>query len=111
MPADTGDQGAPAKFKNVRASDFRSIYSNNAAFQVGVFDFSIFFGEVMGVDESSQTLMIEQRVKIIMSPLHAKIFINTALQQLNALEERFGEIKIPPGVIAESANAGGPDNE
>ena|SRR5947208_11041102 len=97
MPADT--EPTPPQAKNIKAADFRSIYSNNAAFQVGLFDYSIFFGEVVGVGLERESITVEQKVKVIMSPLHAKIFVFTALQQLQALEKQWGTIEIPEGIV------------
>lgn len=101
MPAETEFF---TKFKNVKSTDFRSVYSNNASFQVGIFDFNMFFGEVTGLDQENQTVTVEQRVKVIMSLLHAKIFVLTATQQLRAFEKQWGEIKIPEGILAASGN-------
>jgi hypothetical protein len=92
---------------NTRASDFRSVYSNNANFNTTLFDFSIIFGEVIEasqIDERSGTVTVEQKVKIIMSPLHAKIFIGTLVGQLQAYEQRFGEIKIPDETLGARQN-------
>jgi len=96
MPA---ENDSFAKVNNIRDKDFRSIYSNNAAFQVGIFDYSIFFGEVVAVDQSGESMTVEQRVKVTMAPLHAKIFVYSAVQQLRAYEKQFGEIKVPEGLI------------
>jgi hypothetical protein len=95
-------------YTNVKAPDFRSIYSNNVTFSVALFDFSMVFGEVIEAEQVSETigkLTVEQKVKIIMSPLHAKIFVQMAAVQLRAYEQRFGEIKFPPGSLVPEATA------
>jgi len=60
-------------------------------------------GEVIEKEQISQTtgnVTVEQKVKIIMSPLHAKLFLQVAARQLRAYEQRFGEIKSPAGMFA-----------
>ena len=87
----------------VKTPDFRSIYSNNVVFTAALFDFSMIFGEVIEKEQISQTtgnVTVEQKVKIIMSPLHAKLFLQVAARQLRAYEQRFGEIKSPAGMFA-----------
>jgi Protein of unknown function (DUF3467) len=75
------------------------VYANNAMFQVGPFDFNIFFGEVAELDESHQIGLVEQHVRVTMSPLHAKLFAALIVQQIKAYEAQFGKINIPPGMI------------
>ncbi len=87
------------QFKNVKGSDYRSVYANNAMFQTGPFDFNIFFGEVAELDESRQIGLVEQHVRVTMSPLHAKLFAALMLHQVRGYEAQFGKINIPPGMI------------
>lgn len=94
------------EFKNVKVPDFKSIYANQAAFQSGPFDFAITFGEITQVDMIEETAIVEQRVRVTMSPLHSKIFATLFSQQVRAFEAKFGEIIIPPGILA-----GQPENE
>ena|ERR1700693_1447355 len=87
------------QFKNVKAPDYRTVYSNNALFQTGPFDFNIIFGEISGLDSSGQVGLVEQHVRVTMSPLHAKLFAALVLQQVRGYEAQFGKINIPPGMI------------
>lgn len=82
-----------------RSPDYRSLYANNTKFGVSAFDFSMIFGEIMEAVEG--TLYIEQKVKVVMTPLHAKIFALILDQNIRNFETQFGEIKLPAsGVTA-----------
>ena len=81
--------------ENVRSPLYRSIYVNNTSFQSNAFDFAMIFGEIQEADEKKVT--VSQEVKVIMSPLHAKVFSGVMLQNLKNYEDRFGEIKVPDG--------------
>ncbi len=103
MPAEerTGEQEQHITYTTVKAPDFRSMYSNNVTFSAALFDFSMIFGEVVEAEQTSATtanLTVEQKVKIVMSPLHAKVFLDVAVRQLRNYELRFGEIKFPAGM-------------
>lgn len=76
-----------------RASDFRSVYSNNTAFNTSAFDFAMTFGEIL--DAGGGNLYVEQKVRVVMSPLHAKIFAAIFMNNVRNYEAQFGEIKIP----------------
>ncbi len=91
-------------FTLAKAEDFRSIYANNVGFQTGPFDFTLTFGEVTEVDQSRQVGTITQRVKVTMSPLHAKLFAILMATQIKGYQQSFGEIKIPPGLLSTQAS-------
>ena len=40
---------------------------------------------------------VEQGVRVIMSPLHAKVFSGVMLQNIKNYGDRFGEIRVPDG--------------
>ena len=81
-----------------KASDFRSIYVNSALFSISAFDFSFVFGELEGLDENNR-LVIEQKIKVIMSPLHTKIFALSLLQNIQNYEKQFGVVRVPKGAV------------
>lgn len=76
-----------------RSPEFLSIYSNHTAFNTSAFDFSMTFGEI-SADEKG-VLGVEQKVRVVMSPLHAKIFSAIVMNNVRNFEAQFGEIKIP----------------
>jgi hypothetical protein len=82
---------------NERAADFRSFYANNTAFAMSPFDFNLIFGEIVGAKD--RKMVVEQKVKVIMSPLHAKIFVQVMVENLKQFEATFGEIKLPEGAV------------
>jgi hypothetical protein len=78
-----------------RSPDFKTVYANNTKFSVTPFDFSFIFGEL---GESTDNLVfIEQKVKVTIPPVHAKLFLMVFAQNLSNFEAQFGEIKIPEG--------------
>ena len=85
-------------FTSVKSPDFRSVYCNNAMFQSGVFELAITFGEIMEVDQEAKTATVEQKVRVVMAPLHGKLLAAALMQQLKAYEATFGELKIPQGL-------------
>jgi len=89
------DQLEDQTIELVKAPDFKHIYSNHANFVTGVFDFSIIFGEIVEIDKAKQIAKVEQRVRIAMSPIQAKLFVSSFDQQIKAYEKNFGEIKMP----------------
>lgn len=80
-----------------RSPDFISLYVNNAKFATNAFEFGVYFGEIS--EDTAGELFVEQKAKILMSPLHAKIFAVMFLQNVKNFEAKFGEIKIPAGAV------------
>lgn len=99
----------PHGFKNIRVPDFKTIYTNNAAFGATVFDLSITFGEISDVDESGPepVAIVNQFARVVMSPIHAKILSYVFQKQVEAYEKRFGPINIPTGPLMASEVAQG----
>jgi hypothetical protein len=103
MTRNTLSQDNPGTiYKNVKAPDFRTIYSNNVGFTAALFDFGMIFGEVTDVEQTGAdvgTITVEQKVRVVMTPLHAKVFLQVAANQLRAYEEKFGELKVPEQLL------------
>jgi hypothetical protein len=91
---------SPIALRNVKSPDFRTIYTNNAAFAISLFEFSITFGEISEVEETAQGRIgiVNQSLRVVMSHLHAKLLLIALAQQLQNYEQRFGEVVIPPGI-------------
>jgi hypothetical protein len=79
---------------NERSPDYRSIYANNAAFTMSAFDFSAIFGEILGIADDK--IHVEQKIKVTMSPQHAKLFAQVLMQNVETFEKTFGTIPLPP---------------
>jgi hypothetical protein len=80
-----------------RDNQFRSVYANNTTFASTAFDFSMTFAEIMEVDAEKTQIKAEQRVKVVMSPLHFKIFAATCMQNVENYEKAFGVIQLQDG--------------
>jgi hypothetical protein len=77
--------------------DFQSYYANSARITVNVWDFRLLLGEV---EEATQELLrVSEKVKITMSPQHAKVFSRVLAENVKKYEETFGEIKVPAELI------------
>lgn len=87
------------KFIYVRDPGLKTVYANNTVFGFTAFDFSMMFGEIVSGNAESNELTAEQRVRVVMSPLHFKLFALTCMKQLDNYEQRFGEVKL--GIDAE----------
>lgn len=72
-----------------------TVYANNLGIGMTVFDVVVTFGEVMGIRDGRA--VIQQRVKVIMPPLLAKIFSGNLAKVVADYEKSFGEIKVPEG--------------
>ena len=79
----------------VKAPTFNFCYANNAQVTVSNWDFSITFGEGIGTDESGAA-MIEQRVRVSMSPQHMKALVHILRNNLESYERMFGEVRWEP---------------
>lgn len=96
MPAEKKKSAlaAPKKVMNTRKSpDFRSIYANNAVFEVSVFDVRITFGEASKAD--GESMDVEQRVSVVMSPQHAKVFAQILMSNIEGYERQIATIPLP----------------
>jgi hypothetical protein len=70
-----------------------TLYANQLGIGMTAFDIAVTFGEVVGIKDGRT--VIQQRIKVLMSPLLAKIAANSIAQSVAQYEERFGEIKEP----------------
>jgi hypothetical protein len=69
---------------------------------VSAFDISLVFGEIVGAE--GEILNVEQRVRVTMSPQHAKALVMVLAQNLTNYEKTIGPIPLPVTMLA---NAGG----
>jgi Protein of unknown function (DUF3467) len=84
------------ELRTVRSSDFRTIYANNSGFSTNPFDMAFTLNEVTQ-DENGQ-VFIEQKARVIMPPLHAKLFAMILTHNVKSFETQFGEIKVPQNI-------------
>ena len=75
-------------------------YTNSAYFQVSPFDFVIDLGLIK--EASADVLRIEELVRILMSPVHAKLFANLFARNVAEYEKTYGRIPLPPEIEPQS---------
>jgi hypothetical protein len=71
-----------------------SVYANNAEVSITTWDFRLKFGEIEKITESE--ISVAERVRIAMSPQHAKAFSKVLAEHVTKYEEAFGEIQVEP---------------
>ena len=59
---------------------YRTVYTNNASMNLTAFDVQIVFGEM--VDSEGDNITVEKKVKIAMSPQHAKILTGLMVRNI-----------------------------
>ena len=102
MPTPNDKQEIQAgDFSYVKDPLYRSVYANNAMFGSTVFDFAMTFAEILAVNPDEHKIVAEQKVRVVMSPLHFKLFSQVCAQNVKNFEESFGTIPIPPEVKPE----------
>lgn len=84
----------PQPQRNTRSANFVSAYSNNIQIRVTPFDFVFVFGDVQGIDGT--TLLVDENVRILMSPEHAKVFAKVLSENVVQYEKQVGTIPSPP---------------
>jgi hypothetical protein len=70
-------------------------YANNTQFQISPWDVSLDFGQIVGQTEDRR-LLVENLVRVVMSPQHAKVIAHLLMTQLAMYESEFGTIPSPP---------------
>jgi hypothetical protein len=84
-----------------KAEDHFAIYANNTQIQTTAYDFNIDYGRVIGTETQSdkEVLLVEDKVRVILSPAHAKAVAMILLNQVARYEQRFGTlpetVKVP----------------
>lgn len=79
--------------------DNNSIYANRVEVDTSVYDFVFTFYQTVPAKNEDGKIETEERVKkcqIIMSPQHAKAFLNVLLGQINWYEQNYGKINLEP---------------
>jgi Protein of unknown function (DUF3467) len=88
------------KLDMVRSPTFASIYSNNARLGITPWDISMSFSVVEENEAYKVPVLVTQGI-VRMSPQHFKAFAAAVAAALTQYEEKFGEIRLPPGIIPE----------
>ena len=73
--------------------DIKTVYSNSATIFTSPYDVQIAFSQKKPIQEDGKvTELIEEVVRVIMSPIHAKTMLNILSAQIATYEKTFGEI-------------------
>ena len=98
MPEHDNQPEVRTDFQWHKDPDYKSVYSNQAQISSTVFEFSMVFGDIVNVTVSEDGIanaLVEQRGRVVMSPLHFKIFAVSCMNHVKGYEERFGKITAP----------------
>lgn len=99
MPNDPQDRALPEpEIEFVKGPQYASFYSNNVSYSVNQLDFVLIFGEI--IDIRPEKLTVEQRARVTMSPLQAKILSILLNEQIDTLEKNSGRvIEVPENML------------
>jgi hypothetical protein len=77
-----------------KSPDFMAIYANNVHMGISLFDFSLIFGEVTDAEKDGK-VVVNQKVRVILSKEMAKVLSALLAQNVAAYEEEYGTIVVP----------------
>jgi hypothetical protein len=80
-----------------RSSDYHSVYADHMKFGATAFEISITFSQISETVEGQ--LYVDQKIRVMLSPLAAKILAAVLTQNVDNFEKLFGAIQIPGGTI------------
>ena len=96
--------GAQTPKMQVRNSpDFRSLYVNWVQTAVSPMDISMVVGEASPIGSGS--FEVEQKARLMLSPLEAKIIVAMLLTAVKGYETQYGEIRVPESLAAQMGQA------
>lgn len=81
------------RFRFRRTPDYMAYYASNIRVGVTFFDFRFICGEVIGDDEG---LIFNDKLGVVLSPQHAKVFLKVLKDHIEKYEEEFGPIPERP---------------
>jgi hypothetical protein len=96
--APSGALVSPASLVNRWSPDYRSIYSNNSKFAISPFDLAFTLSQV--TENENGEIFVENHARVVMPPLHAKLFALLLFENIKNFEAQFGEIKVPDNMFA-----------
>lgn len=78
--------------ENILGPHYTAFYCNNIAYAMSAVDMVLIFGEIVNTGEK---VYIEQRARVTMTPVQAKILRDMLNKRLAVYEARFGTVHIP----------------
>lgn len=88
-----GTRYKPEDIIGTKTADFHTVYSNNVAFAMSAFDVSLIFGEIASTEGGK--VQVDQKLRVTMSPQHAKVLALVMIENIKAYESNVGPIAIP----------------
>lgn len=104
---DDNNPSAKRGFVFEHSEDFRTAYSNNVQVKLSIWDLVMDFGMVTDADE--ERVIVDNQIRVIMSPQHARSFSDVLVRQIARYEKLFGPIPRPASDGAEGDEDGGDD--
>jgi len=80
------------------AQDFKMIYVNHIQASFSPFDITFNMGEALGASTNGK-FSIQQKTRVTMAPLEAKIFLKILTDTIANFEKSIGPITVPPNVM------------
>jgi hypothetical protein len=77
----------------VQADTFQQVYANNIQIGFSAFDMALAFGQIKGQQDGKP--VIEESVRIMLTRELTKVLVGLLINNIQAYEQEFGEIKIP----------------
>lgn len=88
---------ATVKRANIKSPGFVSIYANDIQVQTSPWDMRFILGEIAQAATKEEPIVtINQLAELRISPQLAKTLTGIMIEQINAYEERFGQLPAPP---------------
>ena len=106
MAGEKPDELVITGVKTVPTEHQPSIYANHAEINVSSWDFRFKFGEIETVADGK--VIVEERVRVVMSPHHTKVFLKVLQDNVAKWEARFGEIDLSRMALAKPATKAKP---
>jgi hypothetical protein len=77
---------------NIPGPHYTAFYTNNISYAISAVDLVLIFGEIVNTGKS---VHIEQRARVTMTLVQAKILRDMLTQNIARFEEKFGKVTIP----------------
>lgn len=94
--------GDASGFSIIAEKTIPETYADSAGFRIGLYGISLEFGIIQATSASYKgRAPIVPRVRVHMSPQHAKVMAKLFVRNMQTYEETFGRIQIPKAVLDE----------
>lgn len=81
---------------HAKASEYRDFYANSCSIRIAPYDLSILFGQIKQIDGA---MVNEDQALVTLAPAQFKALSILCSNMIQAFEEAFGEVKLPPTFV------------